>query len=456
MATAVIDQYGSIVLAVLSLLLAVQGLVTLYLMLYTWMRPDRLERARSPRHFAEPTLKFTALLPARHEEAVIAHTIQRVCSSHYPSELVEVIVICEQGDVGTIAEAERAAAQIGNDMVQVVSFSDGPINKPHGLNVGFRTSNNEVVTIFDAEDDVHPEIFDVVNTIMLSDGAGVVQAGVQLMDFRSSWYAPHNVLEYFFWFKSRLHFHAQVGSVPLGGNTVFLRRDLIEAVGGWDEHCLTEDADIGIRASALGERIAITYDHEHVTREETPPTLGNFVRQRTRWNQGFLQVIGKGDWLRLPTLRQRVLAAYTLAYPIVQAMLAVLWLPALITTVTLKAPVIIAMLTLSPFYFLAFQYIVDLIGLMEFCTSHELRLRPRDIVVFTIGFIPYQFLLNVSALRAVVRQLRGVNNWEKTAHTGAHRTATATPAMAVEEGVMLAARDAHRIERAGVQDAADD
>ncbi|MGA7672457.1 MAG: glycosyltransferase [Nitrolancea sp.] len=450
-----IDRYGSIVLGILSLLLAAQGIVTLYLMLFTWMRPERLERARSPRRFLEPTLRFTALLPARHEEAVIAQTIRRVCTTRYPAELLEVFVICEAGDYGTIAEAERAAREFDQPTVRVVTFDDGPINKPHGLNVGLRASQNEVVTIFDAEDDVHPEIFDVVNTLMQTDGAGIVQAGVQLMDFRSSWYAPHNVLEYFFWFKSRLHFHARVGSVPLGGNTVFMRRDLIEAVDGWDEQCLTEDADIGIRMSTLGERIAVTYDHEHVTREETPPNIGSFIRQRTRWNQGFLQVIGKRDWLRLPTRGQRVLAAYTLSYPMVQAALAVLWLPALITTITLKAPVIIAMMSLAPFYFLAFQYIVDMVGLVEFCSAHSQKLRARDVVVFSVGFIPYQFMLNVSALRAVVRQIHGQRNWEKTAHTGAHRVETSS--VGFPSGAVLAAAvEGIGRDQSSVQDAADD
>ena len=35
--------------------------------------------------------------------------------------------------------------------------------------------------------------------------------------------------------------------VPLGGNTVFITRELLEPAGGWDQECLTEDADIGIR-----------------------------------------------------------------------------------------------------------------------------------------------------------------------------------------------------------------
>jgi hypothetical protein len=39
-----------------------------------------------------------------------------------------------------------------------------------------------------------------------------------------------------------------------------------------------------------------------------------------------------------------------------------------------------------------------------------------------VAYLPYQWLLGYSALRAVWRQLRGINSWEKTAHTGAHRT----------------------------------
>jgi len=45
--------------------------------------------------------------------------------------------------------------------------------------------------------------------------------------------------------------------VPLGGNTVFLRRDLLEQIGGWDQDCLTEDADVGIRLSTTGVPIRV-------------------------------------------------------------------------------------------------------------------------------------------------------------------------------------------------------
>ncbi|MDQ3910307.1 MAG: glycosyltransferase [Actinomycetota bacterium] len=423
-----IETFIYALILLLSLILTAQAIFTVGFMLYAWARPERLEETSSPDTYLPPSLGFSAILPARHEEGVIGHTMHRVWEADYPKELLEIVVVCQKRDVETIAEAERAAAEIGDPNVRVVTFEGGPINKPHGLNVALGETTKEVVTIFDAEDDVHPEILNVVNTIMQGTGASIVQAGVQLMNFQSSWYSVQNVLEYFFWFKSRLHLHARVGMIPLGGNTVFMRRSLIEIVGGWDEKCLTEDADIGIRLSVLGEKIAVTYDAEHATREETPSSVASFIKQRTRWSQGFLQILRKGVWRHLPMRRQRLLACYTLAYPFFHAATGMLWVPAIVAMVTLKVPVALAMLSLLPLYALGFQFLVSLVGLFDFAKAYNSHIRIRDLVRFVVGFLPYQLLLSVGALRAVYREILGITSWEKTAHTGAHRQPEVKPA----------------------------
>ncbi len=411
---------------VVSVVLVAQAVFTLGLMLYAWTRPERLEESDSPDEYLPPKLSFTAILPARHEEGVVGHTVRQVWEGGYPKDLLEVVIVCEEGDTGTIKEAEEAVAQIGHPGARVVTFAagDGPINKPRGLNVAFEETENEVVTIFDAEDDVHHDLFNVINTTMQEKDASIVQAGVQLMDFRSSWYSTQNVLEYFFYFKSRLHYHAQIGMIPLGGNTVFMRRDLIEEAGGWDEACLTEDADLGVRLSVLGHRITVTYDAAHATREETPDTVGGFIKQRTRWCQGFFQVFRKGDWRKLSTRSQRLLAAYTMTYPYFQAFAGALWIPAVIMILYLEVPVGLALLSLLPLYAIAFQFLVSLVGFRDFARAYGFKLTVRDLARFILGFLPYQFLLSVSALRAVVRELAGATDWEKTAHSGAHRTPT--------------------------------
>ncbi len=420
----------------LSLVLTLQSAYSTALMLYVWEDRPKSERNRAPRTFDTPRQRFTLLLPARHEEDVIQDTIQRVVDLRYPRSLVQVLVIIEAGDGGTIAKVREKLAALGRQgirHVRLLVFSDPPINKPHGLNVGLRAATGDIVTIFDSEDEPHPDLLNIVNTVVTREGpmrAPVIQCGVQLMNYADRWFSALNVLEYFFWFKSRMHYHAAVGMVPLGGNTVFIRRELLVDLGGWDQECLTEDADIGVRLSSRRVPVRVIYDDAYVTREETPPTVSQFVKQRTRWNQGFLQVLAKRDWLRLPGLPQKLLALYTLAFPLIQA-LTLVYVPVSVWMMLYaKVPVPVAMLSSLPLYMLVLQLLIGVLGLREFTSLHALRAAPLDLVRLVIAYLPYQALLGFAALRAVWRLARGNVGWEKTRHVGAHRLPTITQEVA--------------------------
>jgi cellulose synthase/poly-beta-1,6-N-acetylglucosamine synthase-like glycosyltransferase len=421
-----------LLLSVGSVLLAAQSAYSTALMLYAWEDDEKRVRNRVPTTYAPPKHSFTILLPARHEEAVIQDTIQRVVDLRYPRDLVQVLVVIEAGDTGTIAKVNEKLAALkreGVAHVRLITFADPPINKPHGLNIGLAHATGDVVTIFDAEDEPHQDILHVVNTVMTNESAPVVQCGVQLMNYADRWFSALNVLEYFFWFKSRMHYHAAVGMVPLGGNTVFMQRDLLKRMNGWDQYCLTEDADIGIQLSAARVPIRVLYDDSYVTREETPPSVEQFIKQRTRWNQGFLQVLGKGTWRQLPTWQQRLLAFYTLSFPLFQA-LTTLYVPiSLWMIVAIKMPVLVAMISTLPLYVLLISFVISLAGLYEFTHVHGLRPSWRSPWLIMIAYLPYQWMLGYAALRAVWRQGRGVNTWEKTAHIGAHRAQPAVPAL---------------------------
>lgn len=410
-----------IVVATLALALLGQALFAQWLMVYTWDHPERLSSTRGPSRFLKPRVRFAVLLPARHEEAVIAETVRRVAAAHYPPGFLQIRVICHEDDEATALAARAAADDSDNANVSVVSFAGDRINKPRALNVGLASSTHEVVCVFDAEDDVHPDIFNVINTVMTDEGVGVVQSGVQLVNLRDHWFSLHNCVEYFYWYKSRLHFHAKVGMIPLGGNTVFLRRDLVERVDGWDENCLTEDADIGIRLSTLGESMRVVYDQEWVTREETPHSAAAVIRQRTRWHQGFIQVLAKGEWRGLPGWRRRALAILTLAQPLLDAVL-IASLPLIVAAfLFLDLPVPIALLTSAPLYAVVLSVVTHTVGAHMFAREFDLVLPARTLLRLPMTYLPYQFLLSVGAVRAVVRYLAGRTNWEKTEHIGAHR-----------------------------------
>ena len=386
--------------------------------LHAWRTPGSLEATGFATQATEPRESFSLIVPARHERAVLGSTLERLAASRHPN--FEVLAVVGDDDPET-REVAVATAERYPDRISVLVDSSQPKNKPKALNTALPHCAGSVTAVFDAEDEVHPDLLGHVDRRFSDTGADVVQGGVQLMNYHSNWYSLRNVLEYYFWFRSRLHFHARQRFIPLGGNTVFIRTDRLREAGGWDPECLAEDCEIGVRLSSRGAKVAVAYDPDLVTREETPGSLRELIKQRTRWNQGFLQVLRKGEWRRLPTMRQRLLARYTLAMPFLQAFTGVLIPVSLAMMILLDLPVVAALLTFIPLIPTLATIAVEAAALGEFCRNYQRRATIRDYLRLLLGTFPYHLLLGMAALRAVVRERRGERGWEKTAHVGAHR-----------------------------------
>lgn len=405
------------VMILVSLFLAVVAAVTLWWTMHAWRTPETLDSTRFQPPDGEHRLTFSLLVPARHEQAVLEHTVQRLLESTH--EGFEIIIIVGHDDPDTAAVAHRVAASAPR-RVLVVTDHNLQKNKPRALNTALPYCRGDVVGVFDAEDQVHPSLLEHVDHAFRATGADVVQGGVQLIDFHSSWYSLQNCLEYFFWFRSRLHLHADKGFIPLGGNTVFVRTDVLRAANGWDGSCLAEDCDLGVRLSSRGKKVVVAYDSSIVTREETPHSISALVKQRTRWNQGFLQVYRKGEWRRLPEFRQRALARYTLMGPFLQAFSGIAIPTGVGIAIWASVPVFVALLSFVPVMPMAANLVFQTVGLRDFGKQYDLRIRWHHYARLIIGTFPYAILLAVAALRAVWREYTGKRNWELTAHRGAH------------------------------------
>ena len=147
------------------------------------------------------------------------------------------------------------------------------------LNVALPECRGEIVGVFDAEDVVATGAPPGRRPDVPGHGSSrSFRAQSSSINYRSSWFSARNVLEYYFWFRSRLHYQARAGFIPLGGNTVFVRRSWLDAAGGWDENCLAEDCDLGVRLSARRARTVVAYTPALATREETPETIAALVQ----------------------------------------------------------------------------------------------------------------------------------------------------------------------------------
>lgn len=398
--------------------------ITLWWTMHAWRTPETLEGTRFPAPDGEHELSFSLLVPARHEEGVLEHTVHRLLQSTHSE--YEIIIIVGHDDPGT----SRVAIRLANhapERVIVITDTNEIKNKPKALNTALPHCRGDVVGVFDAEDQVHPELLAHVDHAFRATGADVVQGGVQLINFHSSWYSLRNCLEYFFWFRSRLHLHAEKGFIPLGGNTVFVRTDVLRDADGWDGNCLAEDCDLGVRLSSRGSKVVVAYDSAMVTKEETPDTLGGLLKQRTRWNQGFLQVLRKGDWKRLPSFWQRMLARYTLVGPFLQAFSGLTIPIGIFIALFLDVPVGVALITFLPVVPTLATLAFEVVGLHDFGEQYDLKIRPTHYVKLVVGAPFYMLVLSLAALRAVWREWTGRSDWELTRHVGAHLPQTSDP-----------------------------
>ena len=337
------------------------------------VRPPRRRRS----------LSFSLLLPARHEQAVLEHTVNQLLeSSHADYEIIVIVGHDDPEHHGRWRAAWKPRIPTGS------GSSSTPTRRRTSRRPSTRRCRycrGDVVGVFDAEDQVHPELLAHVDHAFRTTGADVVQGGVQLINFHSSWYSLRNCLEYFFWFRSRLHLHAQKGFIPLGGNTVFVRTDVLRAADGWDPNCLAEDCDLGVRLSSVGKKVVVAYDSAMVTREETPGTLMSLLKQRTRWNQGFLQVYRKKDWKQLPGFGQRMLARYTLMTPFLQAFSGLVIPLNVAIALFLDVPVGIASSPSCRSCPTLVTFVFELVGLHDFGKQYGLRVRFVHYVKLIVG-----------------------------------------------------------------------
>lgn len=230
---------------------------------------------------------YTVFVPAYREPEVISLLLNAVGNLEYPRDRLDVKVMLEADDYETIAAAEQV--DLGDHVEIVLVPAAQPRTKPKALNYGLQLSRGEIITIYDAEDIPDPLQLRRAVVAFRRHGPEVacVQAKLSYSNVNQNIITRWFTIEYAMWFSLLLPgLVASGGPVPLGGTSNHFRRDVLDQLGAWDPHNVTEDADLGIRMHRHGYRVRVL---ESVTFEEANSDFINWVKQRSRWYKGYLQ-----------------------------------------------------------------------------------------------------------------------------------------------------------------------
>ncbi|MFC6688217.1 glycosyltransferase [Jhaorihella thermophila] len=231
--------------------------------------------------------RVSVMVPLFHEQEIAGALLKRLQRLTYPKALLDVVLVLEEKD--DITREALARTKLPHWIRVIEVPEDGPLTtKPRAMNYALDFCKGEIIGIWDAEDAPEPsQIEKVVDRFANAPPEVVCLQGI--LDFynpRSNWRARCFTIEYASWFRVLLSGIARLRLVvPLGGTTLYFRRDILEQLGGWDAHNVTEDADLGVRLCRAGYRTEII---DTTTFEEANHRAWPWVRQRSRWLKGFM------------------------------------------------------------------------------------------------------------------------------------------------------------------------
>lgn len=230
---------------------------------------------------------YSVLVPVYKEPEVVPTLLKALSRMDYPSEKLDVLLLMEADDLETI-EAARDANPPSFFRFILIPPSQ-PRTKPKACNYGLPFCRGDYVTIYDAEDIPEP---DQLKKAVLAFRYGnpslvCVQAALNYFNSRENYLTRMFTLEYSYWFDYMLPGLDRLKlPIPLGGTSNHFRLDRLRELGAWDPFNVTEDADLGIRASARGYTVGII---NSTTYEEANKAPKNWIRQRSRWIKGYMQ-----------------------------------------------------------------------------------------------------------------------------------------------------------------------
>lgn len=258
--------------------------------------------------------RIAILIGAWREDAVIGRML-RTALARIDHDDYRIYVGTYANDHRTIAEI-RTIARADGRIRLVEDGIDGPTTKGECLNRVWRAvlrdeaaenSRFKAVVIHDAEDVIHSaelKLFD-----RMSEHFDLVQLPVlPIPSAGSRWVAGHYCDEFSEAHHRQLVVRELLGAgVPSAGVGCAISREAMGRMalhgGGkpFDEHCLTEDYEIGLRLAQLGYRGAFVSvpttegGMPVAVRAHFPETIETAVRQKTRWMVG----IALAGWDRL-------------------------------------------------------------------------------------------------------------------------------------------------------------
>ncbi len=222
---------------------------------------------------------------------VVEHTLRSLAALNYQN--YEVLVV----DNNTPEEENwRALEVICNKLgprFRCLHLDHWPGFKSGALNFALTQTapDAELIGVVDADYQLEPNFLQEMTQFFRDPTIGFVQAPQDYRDAHSSAFAEAIYYGYRYFFEVSMPSRNERNAIIFCGTMGLLRKSVLQEIGGWDEWCITEDAEASLRVLKQGYQSL--YVHKTYGRGLMPFTFEGLKKQRFRWCFGGIQILRK-------------------------------------------------------------------------------------------------------------------------------------------------------------------
>lgn len=349
------------------------------------------------------------IIPVKNEEKVIKRLLDTIADLNYPSGKKEVIVV-NDGSTDRTGEICHEHALTHPEVLVLEKATSN--TKAGALNFGLKQAQGEIVATFDG--DSVPESDAVLQAVKYFNDpcVGAVQGRICSIN------ATQNMLTKFISYEGNVQYELYLQGkdtldlyVGLAGTCQFIRKECLDAVGGWNENCLGEDTELSVKLIELNK--VIRYASEVRTFEESPFNVRSLLAQRARWYRGNIEVgLRFGRLMKKPNLR-KFDAEMTLFGTFIIMLFALNYFAPFFAFLATPTAAAILFAQVTPF---ATLLTLGLVGVSLVFMERPFRVRNVLWLPFIFAYWGFQSFIAAYAFIEIV--LRRKRRWRKTEHLG--------------------------------------
>lgn len=259
----------------------------------SWLR--RIKPAAASADMSGAATPFVSIHVPSHNEPpdMLINTLTALLRLDYPA--YEVLVVDNNTTDDALCAPVQAFCAAHPEVLRFHRLLDWPGYKSGALNFAEKHSDHraELIAVVDADYQVDPDWLRSTVGAFADQTVAFVQSPQDYREWAGTRYLRGLYYSYDYFFTVSQPSRDERNAAIFGGTMGLVRRSALMDVGGWDEWCVTEDAELSLRLLEQGwsgHHLDTAYGHGLM-----PLTFEALKRQRFRWCFGGMQIL-KRHW----------------------------------------------------------------------------------------------------------------------------------------------------------------